>query len=532
VLSGAVVLLLLIACANIANLLLVRGAAREKETAIRAALGAQRNRLLRLILVESVLLALLGAAAGLLLAFWGIEALAAAGPADFPRLSEIKADRVVLLFTLILSLVAGLAFGLFPALQLSHLDLNGLTKEGHGTGGRFASRLRSSLVVVEVALALVLLVGAALMLQGFRRLGRVEPGFDPEGTLVAQISLAPSRYVKVPPQVQFFERLVEEARTLPGVSAAAAASAVPLLTQNQNLLPFKVDESEQPASPEGNFAVFSSITPGWFRTLRVPLLQGRDFSLQDDAAAPPVVIVNQTLARRLWPNQSAVGKSLRAALQTLAPISYKIVGVVGAARERDLAKEPEPAIYAPYRQVPPRGMAVVLRTQGDPLKLAAAFQRRVLALDSDQPISRITTLRQAVTEAGARTRFYTILLGLFAAVGLILASVGIYGVVTYSMTLRTQEMAVRLALGARDEHIFGLILGGGVRLALIGVALGLGGAFALTRLLTSLLYGIDPKDPLTFALVPLLLLLVAVLASYLPARKAVQIDPMLPLRRG
>lgn len=532
VLSGAVALLLLIACANIANLLLARGAARQKETAIRAALGAPRIRLVRLFLVESVLLALLGAGAGLLLTFWGVETLAATGPADFPRLSEIGVDRTVLLFTLILSLAAGLAFGLFPAVQLSRLDLNGLTKEGHGTGGKNSSRLRSSLVVVEVALALMLLVGAALMLQGFMRLGQIEPGFDPEGALVAQISLAPSRYATVPPQVQFFERLIEEARTLPGVSSAAAASAVPLLSQGQNLLPFNVEGSPQSEASGGNFAVFSAITPGWFQTLRVPLLQGRDFTLQDDANAPPVIIINQVMARRFWPNQNAVGKSLSATLQSVEPVTYKIVGVVGAARERDLAKDPEPAIYAPYRQVPPRGMAVVLRTHGDPLKLAEAFRRRVLALDSDQPISRITTLQQIMAEAGARTRFYTTLLGLFAAVGLVLAAVGIYGVVAYSMTLRTQEMAVRLALGARDGHIFGLVIGGGLRLALIGVILGLGGAFALSRLLSSLLYGISSDDPLTFALVPLLLLLVAVIASYLPARRAVHVDPMLPLRRG
>jgi putative ABC transport system permease protein len=532
VLSGAVGLLLLIACSNLANLLLARGAARQKETAIRAALGAPRTRLVRLFLVESVLLALIGAGVGLLLTFWGVGTLAATGPADFPRLSEIGIDRSVLLFTLILSLISGLFFGLFPALQLSRLNLNDLTKEGHGGGGRSSSRLRSALVVVEVALALVLLVGAALMLQGSMRLGRVEPGFDPEGALVALISLAPSRYATVAPQVQFFERLLEEARTLPGVADAAAASAVPLLPQGQNLLPFKVERSELPEAAGEQFAVFSSVTPGWFHTLRIPLLEGRDFALQDDASAPPVVIINQALARRFWPHQSPVGKSLSAALQSLEPVTYKIVGVVGAARERDLAKEPEPAIFAPYRQVPPRTMAIVLRAPGDPLKLAGALQRRVLALDADQPISRITTLQQIMAEAGARTRFYSALLGLFAVLGLALAAVGIYGVIAYSLTLRTQEMAVRLALGARDEQIFGLVIGGGVRLTLIGIGLGLCGAFALTHLLSSLLFGISSNDPLTFALVPFLLLLVAVLASYVPARRAVQIDPMLPLRRG
>ena len=470
--------------------------------------------------------------AGLILTVWGVGALVTAGPADFPRLSEIGIDRTVLLFTLVLALVSGLVFGAFPALQLSHLDLIGVTKEGHGTGGRLSTRLRSSLVVAEVALSLVLLVGAALMLQGFLRLTRVDPGFDPRHTLVAQIFLSSNRYSSVPSQVQLFERLLDESRGLPGVTSAAAASAVPLLPLGQNLLPFQAEGHETASPKEGTFAVFSSVTPRWFQTLRIPLLQGRDFTLQDDADAPPVVIVNEVLAHRFWPGESPLGKTLRAAIQTAAPVTYRIVGVVGSARERDLAGEPEPAIYAPYRQVPPRGLAVVLRTQGDPLKLAGALQREVLALDPNQPIFQITTLERVVADAGARTRFYTALLGLFAAVGLILAAVGIYGVIAYSVSLRTQEMAVRMALGARARDILGLVVGSGVRLTLIGVVLGVGGALALTRLLASLLYGVSASDPLTFAAIALLLFLVALVASYLPARKAVDIDPMLPIRRG
>jgi putative ABC transport system permease protein len=531
VLSGAVGLLLLIACANVANLLLARGAARQKETAIRAALGAPRPRLVRLFLVESILLALLGAGVGLLLTLWGVEALVAAGPADFPRLSEIDVDRTVLLFALVVALVAGLAFGSFPAVQLSRLDLNGLTKEGHGTGGRASARLRASLVVAEVALALVLLIGAALLLQGFVRLGRVDPGFNPENTLVTQIFLSATRYPEVPPQVQFFEQLIAETRALPGVISAAAASAVPLLPLGQNLLPFEIEGSGDTRAAEGTFAVFSAVTPGYFQTLEIPLLQGRDFSLRDNGDAPPVLIVNEVMARRFWPDQSPVGKRLRASIGP-EPVFYEIVGVVGAARERELAGDPEPAIYAPYRQVPHRGMAVVARTSGDPLKLAGPLQSRVFALDPNQPVFRTTTLEQLVDEAGARTRFYTALLGLFAAVGLALAAVGIYGVIAYSVSQRTQEMAVRVALGARAADIFALIVGGGLRLALAGVSLGIAGALALTRLLASLLYGVRTDDLLTFTVVPLLLLLVAALASYLPARQAVRIDPMLPLRKG
>jgi putative ABC transport system permease protein len=532
VLSGAVGLLLLIACANVANLLLARGAARQKETAIRAALGAPRPRLVRLFLVESTLLALVGAGLGLLLTRWGLQVLIAIGPADFPRLAEIGVDRTVLLFALVLALICGLAFGAFPALQLSRLDLNGLTKEGHGTGGRGSSRLRSALVVCEVALALVLLVGATLMLQGFVRLGRVVPGFDAGNTLVAQISLSPARYTAVAPQVQFFERLLDEARALPGVVSAAAASAAPLVPQGQNLLPFQPEESEHAKAAEGTFAVFTSVTPAWFQTLRIPLLQGRDFTLQDDVNAPPVLIVDEVLARRFWPGENAVGKRIRATISGTQPISYEVVGVVGAVRARDLAQDPEPAIYAPYRQVPPRGLAVVLRTRRDPLDLAGPLQDRVLALDPDQPILKSTTLERIVADAGARARFYTALLGLFAFVGLTLTVVGIYGVIAYSVSQRTQEMAVRVALGARSKHIFSLIIGGGLRLALVGVILGVGGALALTRLLASLLFGIRADDPLTFVLVPVLLLLVAILASYLPARRAVQVDPILPLRQG
>ncbi|HEX2223241.1 MAG TPA: FtsX-like permease family protein, partial [Thermoanaerobaculia bacterium] len=302
--------------------------------------------------------------------------------------------------------------------------------------------------------------------------------------------------------------------------------------QGQNLLPFEAvpEGGGRSEAREGNFAVFSSVTPGWFQTLRTPLLVGRDFTLADDAGAPPVVIVNEVLARRHWPGESAVGRRLRAVIQTAEPVEYEIVGVVAASRERDLAGEPEPAIYAPYRQVPPRAMTVVLRTEGDPLGLAGLLQERVLALDPAQPVARVTTLEQAVAEAGARTRFYTALLGVFAAAGLTLAAVGIYGVIAYAVAQRSQEMAVRVALGARSAQILGLVLGDGLRLALLGVAVGLIGAMALNRLLASLLYGISATDPLTLTVVPLLLLLIAIFASYLPARRAVRVDPLLPLR--
>jgi putative ABC transport system permease protein len=532
VLSGAVGLLLLIACVNVANLLLARGAARQRETAIRAALGAPRPRLIQLFLVESTLLALLGGIIGFVLTLWAVDAMVAAGPADFPRLAEIDVDRMVLFFSLGLALVSGLAFGVFPALQLSRLDLSGLTQEGRGMGERTSSRLRSSLVVSEFALALVLLLGAALMLQGFARLSRIDLGFDPDQTLAMQILLSPNRYPEVPPQVQFFERLLTEIRALPGVVSTAAASAVPLLSSGQNQLPFEVEGRANPEVTKGTFASFTSVTPGYFHTLHIPLLQGRDFTDRDNADSSPVLVIDEVMKRRFWPNESAVGKHLRATIQGTEPISYEIVGVVGAVRDRDLMADPQPAIYAPYLQVPPRGMIVVLRTSGKPLRVAKLAQSRVLSINPDQPVFRTTTLDQIVAEAGARTRFYTALISIFAAIGLSLAVIGIYGVIAYSVTQRTQEMAVRVALGARSDHILRLVIGGGLKLALAGVVLGLAGAFALTRLLASLLYGVSTHDPITFIAVPLLLLGVAFLACYLPARQAFRVDPMLPLRQG
>jgi putative ABC transport system permease protein len=532
VLSGSVGFLLLIACINVANLLLTRGAARRKEIAIRAALGASRKRLIRLFLIESTLLAVIGAAAGLVLSLWAVGSLIAFSPNDFPRLAEVGVDRTVLVFSLVLALVSGLAFGALPALQLTRLDLNGLTKEGHGTGGRGSSRLRSFFVVTEVAFAFVLLVGAALMFQGFLRLGRVDPGFDPEETLVVQILLSPARYPGGAEQVGFFERLLTEARALPGVTSAAASSAVPLLPLGQNLLPFELDGPGAENSKGGNFAVFSAVTPGYFRTLHIPMVQGRDFHPGDKADAPRVVIVNEVLARRFWPNGNAVGKRLRATIQGTEPVSYEIVGVVGAARERDLAKDPEPALYAPDRQVPHPVMALVLRTQGDPLRLAGPLQSRLLEIDRNQPIFQVTTLSALVAQAGTRTRFYAALLGLFAATGLLLAAVGIYGVTSYSVAQRTREMAIRAALGARSEQLFGLVFGVGLKLALLGMVLGIAGSLALTRVLASLLYDVGVSDPLAFTVVVALLFVITGLACYLPARRVRRVDPRLAIRLG
>lgn len=530
VLSAAVALLLLIACANVAGLLLVHGASRAREAAIRTALGAPRLRMARSLWLESLLLALAGGALGVLLAFLAVETLGGLQLPGFPRYRAVAVDGRALLVALLLVVVTGLAAGLSPALRLSRPDVGGLIKSTHGTGGRDAARSRGIVVVLEVALALMLLVAAGLMLQSFRELGRVDPGFDPRGVLVQRVSLSPERYPDVPRQVALFESLLDGLRADPRVTAAAAVSAVPLHPAGQNLLPFQV-----PGTGSGGagttFAVFSSVTPGSFRTLGVRLREGRDFGRRDDAGAPPVMIVDETLARRWWPRESAVGKRLAAAVLGGGPVVHEIVGVVGAVRSRELAADPEPAIYVPYRQVPPRSMAVIARTRGDALALAAPVQRLLAEVDPDQPVHATTTLSAVVAGAGSQAGLYTWLLGAFAVVGLLLSAVGIYGVVAYGFAQRRHEMAIRAALGARSSALVGLVVGAAVKLAAWGVALGWLGAFASSRWLGSVLYGVDARDPLTFALVPLLLLAVAALAALPPARRALRIDPSRALRQ-
>jgi putative ABC transport system permease protein len=530
VLSGAVFLLLLIACANLGNLLLARGAARQRETAVRAALGAPRLRLIRLFLAESTVLSLLGGAFGVLLAVWGVRFLIAASPTQLPRASEIGIDGTVILFALMLSLLAGTVFGAVPALQLSSPDLNSSFRGGEGQGGRRAARLRSSFAVSEVALALILLIAAGLMFQGFLRLGRVDPGFTADNVLALQISLSRSRFPEDANQVHFFEQVLDELRTLPGVRSAAAGSAIPLFADGQNLLPFEVEGGEN--IEKGVFASFSAVTPGYFSTLGIPLIQGRTVDSHDTASSPPVLVINQVMARRFWPRANPVGRHLLMTIRGTQPVSYEVVGVVGAARLQSLSTEPDLAIYVPFHQVPHTQMFAILRTDRPPLQLAAAAQSRVFTVDPNQPILRTLTLGQLIGEAGTPARFYTTLLGFFATVGLILSALGIYGVLAYSVSLRRREMAVRVAMGASSRDIFRLVLGGGLKLAVLGVGLGLAGALALTRLLTSLLYGVSPSDPLTFSVVSAFLVGVALVASYVPARRAVQGDPMLPLRQA
>jgi putative ABC transport system permease protein len=526
-LSIAVGLLLLITGTNVANLLLARGLSRSKETAVRAALGAGRSRLVTLFLLESLLLALSGGLLGLLFARWGVSLLVAFHPASLPRIDEIAVDGTVVVFCLLLSVVAGLAFGAIPAVQLSRPNLNVSSRTIDSLP---RSRLRSALVVSEVALSLVLLVAGALTLQSFLRLSRVQPGFDAEGVVALQIFLAPDRYRSQIAEVQFFDHLLAEVKGLPGVRAAGAASGVPLNPEGQNLMPFEIEGEEHPEA-EGVYASFASITPGYFQTLGIPLRAGRVFTDRDDAAAPGVAVINDEMARRFWPGESPIGKRLKMSLRSDKD-SYEVIGVVGSTRHNSLLEKPEPEIYAPLSQVPNFGMVVVARTEGDPWSLAELIQRRVYQSDRDQPVFRTFLMEDLVRESGKQTRFYMVLFAVFAVVGLSLATIGLYGVVAYSVSRRLHEISVRIAVGAKHGDVLRLVVKEGLKLGLLGVAIGVLVAFGVVRFLSSLLYDIGAHDSLTFTIVPLIVIATAVLASCLPAQRALRVDPVEALRAG
>jgi putative ABC transport system permease protein len=523
--SIAVGLLLLIAGTNVANLLLARGLSRTRETAIRAALGAGRSRLVAFFLSESFLIALAGGLLGLLFAKWGVDLLVAAHPAELPRIGEIAVDRTVILFGLVLSILAGLALGSVPAVQLSRPDLNISSK---GSDSAVRSRLRSAFVVSEVALSLVLLIAGALTFQGFLRLNRVQPGFKPDRAVALQIFLAPDRYRDRTSASQFFDRLLAEVKALPGVQSVGAASAIPLNPDGQSVQSFEIEGGEHPET-KGVYAAFASATPSYFQAAGIPLRGGRAFTDQDDAAAPGVLLINDVMARQFWPGGNAIGQRLRMKLPGKKPF-YEIVGIVGATHEKSLAEAPEPEIYVPFAQVPNSGMVVVARAAGDPWPLAELIQRRVYQIDHDQPVFRTFSLEDLVRDSSKQNRFYMVLFAIFAVVGLSLAAIGLYGVMAYSVSRRLHEMSVRVAIGARGADLMRLVVGEVVKLSLLGVAIGLLAALGLVRFLSSLLYDIDARDPLTFAVVPLILIGVAVVACYLPAQRALRVDPVEALR--
>ncbi len=531
VLLGAVTFVLLIACANVANLLLARSAVRQREMAIRAALGAGRLRLMRQLLVESSLLSLLGGLLGLLIAAGGVKILTAISPDNLARVKESSIDGGVLGFTLLVSVLTGVIAGLIPALQTSHANLNEALKEGRrNAAGNGARRTLPLLVVAELALTVVLLVGAGLLMKSFVRLWAVEPGYDPGNLLTAIIQLNNAKYPHGSPrQTTFYRELLPRIEALPGVQSAAISNSLPLTRMAPRTI-LTIEGRPPVPNSERPWVEISEISKDYFHTMGVRLLAGRWFTEHDDERAPVVVVINETLARRHFPGEDPLGK--RIVLNYPNPHTETIVGVVADMKRYGLDADARPEVYRPYLQLSlfPGQMKLAIRTSGDPLDLAAALRGAVLAVDPDQPIYSVMTMEQRLADSVASRRFQILLFGIFAAAALVIASVGIYGVLSYAVSRRSQEIGIRMALGARPLDVLKMILRQGMVVTLAGVLAGLAASFALTRVMKSLLFDVSATDPLTFALVALLLLSVALLACWIPARRAARVDPMISLR--
>ena len=528
VLLGAVGFVLLIACANIANLLLARASSRQKEIAIRAALGAGWGRIARQLLVESLLLSLAGGAIGLLAAIWGIDLVIRLAPGPIPRVGEIGLDWRVVCFTLGVSLLTGILSGLAPALRFARPSLDPDLREGRGgeAEGWRRNRVRALLVVSEVALSLVLLVGAGLMLRSFQRLRGVDPGLKSDNVLTVRLSLPEARFADGARKAAFFERLLEQARALAGVRAAGVVYTLPLSGSNRSNS-FRIPG--KPAAPGGDpDASFRSISPDYLKVMGIPLLRGRVFNEQDGASAPPVALINETFARRFFPGVDPVGRFVETDEEKTQ--RREIVGVVGDVRFDGLDSKMGPEYYVPYPQGPEASVTLVVRTASDPASLAPALREQVRALDPGLPLYDLRPMEDYLVGSVAPRRFNALLLGSFAAVALALAASGLYGVLAYSVVRRTREIGIRVALGAGPGDVLKLVVAQGMFLVLVGLVLGLAGALILTRFLSSLLFGVGAADPLTFAGVSALLAAVALLACLLPARRAAKVDPVTALR--
>lgn len=524
---GAVGMVLLIASINVSNLLLSRAMARRKEFAVRVALGASRFQLLRQLLTESVLLSLVGGASGLLLATWLIRLFIAISPSGISQPETIKLDAVVIAFSLVLALITGVLFGLVPGLQSSRLNLVSELKDSPAVFGlRRTLRLRSLLVVSQVALALTLLIGAGLLGQTFLRLHTHDPGFNAANLVTASVFPPSDKYKTRQQLVSVFDQISDEIKSIPGVESVGASSSGPHFGGFE---PMDVVPDGESASGSQNYpqALYFNTSPNFFATMQIPLLAGRDFSNGDSSQSTQVAIVNDALAKRFWPNQDAIGKRL-VRVRSREPV--EVVGVVGNVERYGLGEVIQPELYFPFAQQPRGTTFFVIRGNITPDAFREALKNRLNKLDPEIRLSRTSSMDLLISSALKRPQFNVLLLGIFAATALLLASVGIYGVMSYLVEQQTREIGIRCALGARRRDIFSLILGRGLRLALIGVGIGLVGAFGLTRFLASLLYGVSVIDPLTFVAVSILLLLVVVLACYMPARRATKVDPLVALR--
>jgi putative ABC transport system permease protein len=527
-LFAAVAVVVLIACANVANLLLVRASVREKEMAIRTALGAGRARLVLQMLVESLVLAVAGGALGVLLAYLAVPALRTLSAGAIPRVDDVTIDARVLGFAAVVSLATGLLFGLVPAWQASRSTVAAVLKEGGRSSAASSGRwMRSGLLIVEVALSIVLLVGAALLLRSFSRLTSVDPGFDAERVLAFQVALPRLAYPEDHNRVAFFDQLLLKLEALPQVRAAGLVQSLPII--NDYFLSFSI-QGRPPAAPgEGPSASYRSTSPKYFEAMGIPLLRGRTFTERDTAKAPMVAIVDEAFVDRHFPGEDPIGRGIDIGNGTDG--YYEIVGVVGNVRYSGLDAEPTPTMYVPFHQDVFSGMWVLARTAGDPPQLASGARHTVRELDASLPVSQLRPLSDVLSESVAQRRFAMLLLTLFALMALFLAAVGLYGVVAYSVSQRTQEIGVRMAIGAQAGHVLRIVIGGGMKLALIGVAIGVACALALARLTASMLYEVTPFDPASYAATAVVLLAVAALACYLPARRAMRVDPLTALRQ-
>ena len=532
VMMAAVGFVLLIACANVANLMLARASGRQREIAVRTALGAGRWRIVRQLLTESVIVALIGGVLGILIGFWGIDALRAANPGDAAKYApgwyQLGINPTVLLFTLGLSVVSGIVFGLAPALQVSKPNLNSSLKEGTRGTSSASHRLRSSLVVFEVALSLMLLVGAGLLTRSFLSLLKTDPGFNPDNVLTMNLVLPRAKYKDEPAAAAFYNDLVQRVKAQPGVESAAFVNYLPLGGANSSDS-YLVEGEPEPAPGQEHDGRYRVATPDYFRTMEISIVRGRAFTEQDKAGAQPVVIVNETLARRHWPGQDPLGKRIR----FYGPLDkapwMQIVGVIKDVKH-ELNIPVEPEYYRPHAQDSWNAMVLVARTKVDPASLSAALRQQVWAIDKDQPVFDVKTMQEVRSTSVALYSMSSVMLAIFAGIALVLATIGIYGVMAFAVTQRTQEIGIRMALGARTADVLKLVVAHGMKLALLGMVIGLAGSWGLTRFIEKLLVGVQPTDLLTFSLVSVCLLVAAFVACYLPARRATKVDPLVALR--